>query len=182
MPTVATADSYTLQTIDGVASLVMAHGVSRWSEPLPGARSSTDESVAMRMTGRQFRVIVDVFEASRPDAVVSLALHPKAGALVLTVGECFVRTGATRVDARPAKPVPKPLPGVEPYDRFDALQEGLELITRVQRSTAELPKGIEAMMPELIAPLAEIDTLAALVQKRIEGAMADENAEAMSLR
>ncbi len=58
-------------------------------------------------------------------------------------------------------------------ERYNARQEGLELI-----ATADLPLGIEAMMPDLIEPLAEIDTLATLVLKRIETAMAEEDTHA----
>jgi dihydroorotase len=61
--------------------------------------------------------------------------------------------------------------------RNDALQEGLELVARVQMATAELPRSIAEIMPELSAPLAEIDTLAAMVQTLIEAEMAGAEVE-----
>jgi antirestriction protein ArdC len=95
LPTVATADSYTLQTVEGVVSLVMGHGVSRWEDPMP-----------VRMTGKQFRVLMDLLEASRPDARVCLALDTEECGLMVTIDRWSVRIGAERVGPLTVKPLP----------------------------------------------------------------------------
>jgi hypothetical protein len=172
MPNVATADSYTLQTLEGAVSLVLRHGSMRWSEPIPEAVSSTGEPVGVRMTGKQFRVLRGIFETSPPDTHISLTLGPETSGLTVATDGGSVRIGATRVVAQAVEPLPKSRPAVEDMaERHDALQEGLELVERVQMATAELPKGIAAMMPELSPPLAEIDTLATMVQRLIEAEM-----------
>jgi hypothetical protein len=172
MPNVATADSYTLQTLEGAVSLVLRHGSMRWSEPIPEAVSSTGEPVGVRMTGKQFQVLSGIFETSPPGMRISLTLGPETSGLTVATDRWCVRIGATRVVAVVAETLPKSRPTVPNLaQRHDALQEGLELVARVQMATAELPKGIAAMMPELSAPLAEIDTLAGMVQRLIEAEM-----------
>ncbi len=97
MPDVVTADSYTLQTVGGTVSLVMDHGVSRWKDPIPGTVSSTSDSVAVRMTGKQFRVLIDLLEASRPEARVCLTLDIEEYSLMATIDRWSARVGASRL-------------------------------------------------------------------------------------
>jgi hypothetical protein len=75
----------------------MDHGVSRWKDPIPGTVSSTSDSVAVRMTGKQFRVLIDLLEASRPEARVCLTLDIEEYSLMATIDRWSARVGASRL-------------------------------------------------------------------------------------
>jgi hypothetical protein len=108
LPDVATADSYTLQTINGAVSLAMGHGVARWGEDIPCGVSSTGASVAVRMTGRQFRVVRDFLLAWQPDVRASFAMHTGTSGLVVTIDTCSVRVGTESVKAHAFRRLPTP--------------------------------------------------------------------------
>ena len=104
LPDVATADSYTLQTVGGVVSLAMSHGAARWREPMPRATSWTTVPVAVRMTERQFGRLRDLLAGSPADAQAHLALDNGTCGLIATVGRQSVCMVADRVDACAAAP------------------------------------------------------------------------------
>jgi CTP:molybdopterin cytidylyltransferase MocA len=110
MPDLATADSYTLQTVDGSVSVVMRHGQARWSVPIPNASSSTREAVAVKMTGRQLSVLRDILAVYPVQRRVAFALDCETAGLLVTVGHGSVGIGARRVDALTALPLPGTLP------------------------------------------------------------------------